>query len=172
MRTSATFTGEPATASPSDRAAGIVLRCCGTSRGRRRPERAGVEPALGEVDVTVDELSPLRVGLDTLGDDLQAECPGHLDDVADDGAGRRVRADGVDERLVDLEDVEREAPAGREAGVAGPEVVDQDHEAMSSGRLDARVGGRRFDQFVGEPSHSWSDRKPWCRATCSRRSMV
>lgn len=49
----------------------------------------------------------LRLGLDALGDDLEVERHAELDDQLDDRAGPGVAADIVDERLVDLDRVDR-----------------------------------------------------------------
>ncbi|MNF13924.1 hypothetical protein D3C80_2159350 [compost metagenome] len=46
--------------------------------------------------------------LDALGHDLEAQRLGHGDDVRRDRARRGFVADGVDERLVDLERVDLE----------------------------------------------------------------
>ena len=68
----------------------------------------------------------LDLALDALGDDLQAERAGDLDDGGDDRRVLVLGADAVDERAVDLDDVEREALQARQRRVAGAEVVDED----------------------------------------------
>ena len=92
--------------------------------------------ALAHVAVQLQQPLQLVGSLDALGDRLQVQDAGQLDH----GGGQRRRlaafGDPVDERLVDLEDVDGEAPDVVERRVAGAEVVDREHarRAASAGR--------------------------------------
>src|SRR5687767_11534497 len=55
------------------------------------------------------QLRQLRVALDALGDDGQAERPAHVRDRGDDGGGALVLAEAADEGLVDLQQVDGES---------------------------------------------------------------
>ena len=66
---------------------------------------------------------------DAFGHGAEAEGAGEIDDELADRELRRVDGDVVDEGLVDLQDVERQAAEVVERGVAGAEVVDRESDA-------------------------------------------
>ena len=69
----------------------------------------------------------LALVFDALGDDVQAEALGQADDGGDQCRTSRIHPDQrVDKRLVDLEDVHREALEVAQRGVTGSEIVNRD----------------------------------------------
>src|ERR1700730_12575128 len=109
---------------------------CGRGETMEGVGRAGwgEEEALGPVTAEVFEDVKLLGGLDTFGDDGQAEGVGELDDRGSDRLFSFIAFKFVDEGPVDLHKVERELAEGRERRVARAEVIDAD--------LDARVSQR------------------------------
>src|SRR5439155_12630059 len=91
--------------------------------GRRRP---GEEEALREIAAELSQRRQLPVGLDALGDREQAERVGEADEVRRDRGVLRIVLDALDERAIDLDQVDREAPELAERREAGAEVVDCD----------------------------------------------
>src|SRR4051812_3108212 len=85
-------------------------------RLRRREEEA-----LRLVAAERDQLDELRLVLDSLGDDSQAERVRHADHGRDDRVVAGVAAEAVDERPVDLHGVDGEALQVRERRVASTE---------------------------------------------------
>src|SRR6266508_3653776 len=85
--------------------------------------------------------------LDTFGDGGEAEGGGQVDDGLGERGGVGAAGDLVDERLVDLEDIDGQAAKVAEGGVAGAEIVDrQPHpQAVELGQGD-RGGGDIGDQ--------------------------
>ena len=74
-----------------------------------RIERKGAveEEALPETAVEGEELSPLGLGLDAFGDDLQTEFASEVDHGPDDCGVARVDAEAGNEARVDLQRVSR-----------------------------------------------------------------
>ena len=108
--------------------------------------------ALAEAAAERPEPVGLVLGLDPLGDHVEAQRPAEVDDrlaehvrVADAVAARHERP--VDLQLVDLEGVEV-----AERRVAGPEVVDREAEAERSQLADALDGleARREQRALGD----------------------
>ena len=66
-------------------------------------QRAGEEVALHRVAAELAQALELDLALDALGDDLQAERAGDLDDGGDDRRVLVLGADAGDERAVDLD---------------------------------------------------------------------
>ena len=64
--------------------------------------------------------------LDPFGDHVEAQALTEVDDPAHELLLARILVDPVDERTVDLENVDREVAQMRERRVAGAEVVDRD----------------------------------------------
>src|SRR3989475_4213309 len=96
-----------------------------------RRDRLREEEALREVAAELANRGQLPVRLDPLGDCEQAERVREARQVGRDGSVLRVVLDAVDERAVDLEDVDGEAPQMAERREPGPEVVDRDpHTAV------------------------------------------
>src|SRR5205823_4311641 len=87
-------------------------------------ERLGEPVALGGVAAELAEPFRLLFGFDAFGDDGELERLGQFDDGPDDGRFDGVAGDVVDEDLVDLQDVDREATQVAERRVPGAEVVD------------------------------------------------
>src|SRR5439155_22528880 len=87
--------------------------------------RAREVEALRVVGTELVQARDLPLGLDALGDDLEAQRARHAQHGTDDRGVPVVAAEPADERAVDLDDVEREALEVSERGVAGPEVVER-----------------------------------------------
>src|SRR6185312_2700038 len=60
----------------------------------------------------------------TFGNDVHAHVVGEVDQSLDDGGRVAVGADGIDEHLVDLDDVDAELEHVGQPAVAGADVVD------------------------------------------------
>ena len=73
--------------------------------------------------------------LDALGDDAVSEAPAHADHRAHDRRPAGGRRDLMDERLINLEDIDRKLPQIGHARVTGPEVIDRDGHAECPQRL-------------------------------------
>src|SRR5579872_3984389 len=87
-------------------------------------DRAGEQEALAEGRAHAPQLICLLALLDALGDDLQVQALAEIDDPAHELTLARVGLDPVDERSVDLEDVDRVGLQAGERRVAGSEIVD------------------------------------------------
>src|SRR5581483_3433766 len=95
--------------------------------------------------------------LDTFGDDFHAHVVGEVDQCFDDAHRIVVAADGVDENLVDLDDVDAELQHVRQTGMARPYVVDRhlhaelldrgDHAARRSQALHRLPFGQLQDDL-------------------------
>src|ERR1700674_156897 len=87
--------------------------------------------------VTVVSLKKRQLFLrfDTLGDDPQLEASSHADHRGHDGGLVGSGGDLADERLVDLEGVDRKLSQIAQAGVARPEVVDRQLHPFRSQRV-------------------------------------
>ena len=119
--------------------------------------------SLGEVEALSPgapephEFADLRRVLDALRDHIHPQRVGEADDRTDDRGVVGIDADTVDERAVDLQDVDREPFQVREGREAGPEVVDRDLHAegpeagQDAGRLLHVVHDRCLGQFEAEP---------------------
>ena len=84
----------------------------------------------------------LLESLDALGHHIHAHVVREIDQRLDDGGGVAVGADGIDEHLVDLDDVDAELEHVGEPAVAGADIVDGDAHAQTLQRGDdlARLG--------------------------------
>ena len=94
----------------------------------------------------------LALGLDTLADDAQLQGMGEADDGADDRVtlpAALVVVEPSDERLVDLDRVDREAGQVRQRRVAGPEVVEGEGHAELVQRSDGLVRAVRLVEQRG-----------------------
>jgi hypothetical protein len=69
---------------------------------------SGEQVALAEGAPFVDEGVPLDLVFDALRDDVELEGAGEVEQAADDGGEVPRVVDAINERPVDLEDVERE----------------------------------------------------------------
>ena len=142
-------------ATPRDRRIGIgsvpaaaVRRPRTASRrpsSRRLSSSAGNRPGV-QVALAAGAAEPAQDGdllgsLDALGDDLEVEGAAELDDRPGQHGPVAALADPVDERLVDLEDVDREPLEVAERRVARPEVVDRqaDPDPAQVGQLADRL---------------------------------
>jgi hypothetical protein len=99
------------------------------------------------------ELGRLLGGFDAFGDALQGQPGSEPDDGADDRGVRGVVDDIVDERLVDLDDVDRQQLAEvTQRGVADSEVVDgQQHAQLAeAGEHRARPADVGDDRRLGD----------------------
>ena len=109
------------------RSGGLLLHELEVTHGRGFGWREVV--ALAAVATQLDEAEPLHVGLYTFGGDGHAERMRHVDGRGDDRIVGCALAEAGDERLVDLELVERVTPEIRERRPAGTEVVDRQSDA-------------------------------------------
>src|SRR5829696_2445614 len=87
-------------------------------------QRPGEPVALALLAAEGDQVGRLLGLLDALGHGVELEGVAELHDGVGQGGVLPTPADPVDERLVDLEDVDREAAQVAERRVAGAEVVD------------------------------------------------
>src|SRR4051794_29158885 len=98
------------------------------------PARRGAGPAqqvaLSELGSELPESGELVRRLDALGDDLQLERPGEVEDHADEPGFAPAAGEAVDERLCDLEAVERQRVEVAEGRVPRSEVVERDPHAQ------------------------------------------
>ena len=78
-------------------------RRCVTIDGPGEPE------ALRGVTTHLPQQLQLRLVLDALRDDIDAERPGHVDDDAHELGRSRIDVELTDERAIDLQPVDREA---------------------------------------------------------------
>src|SRR5882672_3185670 len=98
--------------------------------------RGAVEKALDPLAARLVEDVPLLGGLDALRDDLDVEAAGESEDAHADGAVARGAGQVLDEAAVDLEHVEGKAPEVAQAGVAAPEVVHRDLDALAAQEVE------------------------------------
>lgn len=75
--------------------------------------------------------------LDALSDHVHAHVLREIDQRSDDGVGMVVDADGIDEHLVDLDDIDTELQHIAQSAVTSADVVDgyAHAEALQGGRL-------------------------------------
>ena len=97
--------------------------------------------ALAFVALLGDQELRLRLGLDALGDDAQAEGEAERDGRAAHGARFVIVADFLDERAVDHDAVERAGAQSSERDVAGTEVVDEHAHALAAQLMQGREAG-------------------------------
>src|SRR5262245_34723790 len=93
-------------------------------------ERFGEEVALGEFAVEGFKLLGVLGGLDSFGGDANAKRMGQGDNGLDDLKVLAVEPHAVDERTVDLEQVDGKAMEVAERRIAGAEVVDTELNAQ------------------------------------------
>src|SRR3954468_2830369 len=98
------------------------------------------EVALRELAAERPQAVGLLLGLDALGNHVNAQRAPHRQDGGHDGLVLAGADDAVDERAVDLERVDREAPHIGERRVAGAEVVECEAHAQL---LEAVERGQR-----------------------------
>ena len=84
------------------------------------------------------ELRELSRVLDALGDDEGPGARGELDDGPEHGTRRSLRA-ALDERQVDLQDVEADLGEEAEPGIAGADVIGREADAGAPASLEARA---------------------------------
>src|SRR5262245_26334372 len=91
---------------------------------RRQRQRRRKHVALRQADALVAQMCHLLEAFNALGHDVHAHAAGQLDERIDDRRRVALGADGIDEQLVDLDDVDAELQQIRETAVAGSDVVD------------------------------------------------
>src|SRR5436305_4029194 len=94
-----------------------------------RAERSREVEALAEPALEPAQQVRLLGALDAFGDDVEAERRGEPQDRVDERRISRPGADPVDERLRDLQLVEREIAQVAEGRVAGAEIVERQADA-------------------------------------------
>jgi hypothetical protein len=111
---------------------------------------------LGAVATHPDQALGLGFGLDAFGNGRGLQAVGELDDAAGKRLGSDVVGDLVDEALVNLDDLDREAPEVAERGVAGSEVVDRQRNPeplelpQPAGRRLGLAGDDALGDFQGQ----------------------
>jgi hypothetical protein len=121
--------------------------------GRERP---GEVVALAERAVQLAQRLELVGVLETLGDDLQVQRLTELRDGGDHGVALGAGRHAVDERLVDLQRVDREAAQVAQRRVTRTEVVEREPDAEVleqldlAGRLVGVLGEQRLGDLEGE----------------------
>ena len=108
----------------------------GTGIGRHRPAE---EVALPERASFPAEPADLGLGLDALGDDLQAQASAEAEDGLDDRGGTRVGEHAAHKAEVELEGADRQALELHERGRPGAEIVEHELDAEAADGLD--LGG-------------------------------
>src|SRR5205085_12345020 len=93
------------------------------------------EVALDLVTAKLLQQMHLRVVLDALGDDFQAERVGERNDHGDDIARITGIAHAYDEAAVDLEDIDRQPRQVAERAITRAEIVHRDFDAGAAQRL-------------------------------------
>src|SRR3954451_990639 len=130
------FTHRSASRGPDRAASASPRRERSADRGPRAggPALRGAGPAkqvtLSELGSELAESGELVRRLDALGDDLQLERPGEVEDHADEAGFAPAAGQAVDERLRDLQAVERQGVEVAEGRVARAEVVERDPHAQ------------------------------------------
>src|SRR5262245_34212100 len=135
-------------ATASDQAQ-ILPQHPGALLGRRRHREA---VALDLVAAVCGEQLELLLRLDSLGHDLELEAVSQADYREGDHRVLRIGRDVADERVVDLERVDRKALQVSEARVAGAEVVDGDLHArvLEPAQRARRALGIAHQKRLGE----------------------
>src|SRR4051794_1432615 len=104
---------------------------------RRGGAGATEEVALAEAGLQLAQRGELLGGLDALGDDLEVERAGEVDDHADEARFAPAGGQAVDERLGDLQRVQRQRMQVRQRRVACAEVVEGDLHAELAQLVEA-----------------------------------
>src|SRR5262245_44937392 len=117
-------------AQPIDHPIGAAAQLIEIERlGRRAVRRPAEQVALAGADAErPDDLELVR-GLDALGHDERAPAVGEVAEGPDDLERRIMDRATLDQRQVDLDDVEAELAEKPQAGVAGPDVVGGETDA-------------------------------------------
>ena len=115
---------------PRTSASRSIESAVGASAGR--PEQV----ALAGPDAERADDLELRRRLDALGDDERAPAVGQVAQRPDDLERRVADGAALDQREVDLDDVEAELAEQPQAGVAGPDVVGGDADARDPAGLE------------------------------------
>src|ERR1700730_7967757 len=93
--------------------------------GFSRYRRAEVEP-LSALAIQLSQAFELLCRLDSLGDELQSQALRHAHDGADNGRIVGINCHVAHERAIDLECIDGQMLQVAQAGVARPEVIDED----------------------------------------------
>src|SRR5690606_13837799 len=117
-----------------------------------RRQRPGEQVTLHLVAAVAAQQLELTARFDPLGDHLEAQALGERDDRLGDRGVVRIGGDVLDERLVDLERLDREALEVQRRRVAGAEVVDREADAETVERLQLgdRLLGVAHDAARGQ----------------------
>ena len=130
----------------------------------RRHERPTVEVALALLAAHLDQQPRLLGLLDALRDQRQVECLAHGDDRLGDGHVVPVGGGAADERLVDLELVDRQPLEIAQGRIASAEIIDGElnaHFAELAQDLQ-RVLGRPHDGVFGPNRQFFALRQGAC----------
>ena len=118
--------------------------------------------ALDAIAAELDEGVALDLELDAFGDHAELERVSERDDGRDHGARSWIARDGIDERLVDLQVVDREVAQVAHRRIAGSEVVDRQAHAHLTQVVERRAGrtGGRHERALGDLEDQSARRHP------------
>src|SRR5690348_257869 len=121
----------------------------------RGSDRLVEEEALTELAAEILQAVELLLQLDPFGDRLQLQRLAERDYRARECGFRIAPADVIDERLVDFENVDREALQIAERGVPGAEIVDRETNAERLERVQPLENGRALlhQHALGDLEH-------------------
>ena len=91
-----------------------------------RRQRFAQQEALNFVAAQLPEFAKLVLGFDAFGDNVEAEIGTHPDHRLEDHPGPAIRSLTLNERLVDLDLVERKTAQITQAGISRAEIVERD----------------------------------------------
>src|ERR1700687_1252041 len=123
--------------SPSNRCLSNLEEPCNVRQRKRPGEQVTLRPRAAQAAQRRD----LLLGLDALGDDLDAEPLAEHEDGLDDLDLAVVGGHRLYERAIDLERVDRQLVQVAERRIAGAEVVDSQLNAQRAQALEAVHGG-------------------------------
>ncbi|MCY1176181.1 hypothetical protein D9M73_164430 [compost metagenome] len=83
------------------------------------------QPALAELHAFTAQERGLGLMFDALGNHLQVQRLGHMNDMRRHAAAGGVMAQRINERLVDFQTIDRQGLQIGEAAIAGAKIIDQ-----------------------------------------------
>ena len=95
-------------------------------RHRFRWQRSGIKVALSKYTASFQQKRGLLLGFDTLGHHTDPEAPGDVQDAFDDAGSDVPGSKAIDERLVDLDNIDGNGDEMRQRRKARPEIVEGD----------------------------------------------
>ena len=118
--------------------------------------------SLAELHAGGGKRRALGLFLDAFGENGHRKLPAEPHQHLDHGPGRRIAADGIDEELVDLENVRAELLDVGQPAVTDADVVDRHLEAEAAQFGDARCRARQVVELftLGHFEHDLPRRNP------------